>query len=88
MSNISVIGLGAMGSALAHTLLGVAYSVTVWNRTTSKMQPLVTLGANGARNIVEAVRASPVILICVDNYSVTRSLLDTDAVTPHLRTAL
>ena len=45
MSDISVIGLGAMGSALAHTLLQNGYSVTVWNRTAEKAEPLVSAGA-------------------------------------------
>ncbi len=36
MSDISVIGLGAMGSALARTLLQNGYAVTVWNRTAGK----------------------------------------------------
>ena len=33
MTDISVIGLGDMGSALASTLLENGYSVTVWNRS-------------------------------------------------------
>ncbi|MCP4075102.1 MAG: NAD(P)-binding domain-containing protein [Gammaproteobacteria bacterium] len=36
MTQISVIGLGVMGSALANTLLQKGYSVTVWNRTIEK----------------------------------------------------
>ena len=42
---VSVIGLGAMGSALARTLLGHGYRVTVWNRTSAKAEPLVRDGA-------------------------------------------
>ena len=42
MSDVSVIGLGAMGSALARTLLQNGYAVTVWNRTAEKAEPLVT----------------------------------------------
>src|SRR5215471_12362601 len=84
MSSISVIGLGAMGSALARTLLGAGHSVTVWNRTASKMRSLVGLGAAGAVSVADAVRASPAILVCVDNYPVTQSLLDTPEITPLL----
>ena len=36
MTDISVIGLGDMGSALANTLLNNGYSVTVWNRSADK----------------------------------------------------
>ncbi len=33
MSDITVIGPGAMGSALASTLIRSGYAVTVWNRS-------------------------------------------------------
>ena len=36
MTDVSVIGLGDMGSALARTLLDSGYSVTVWNRSADK----------------------------------------------------
>ena len=45
MSDISVIGLGAMGSALARTLLQNNYAVTVWNRSADKAAPLAEAGA-------------------------------------------
>ncbi len=40
MSEITVISLGVMGSALAQTLLQPGYKVTVWNRTPSKAADL------------------------------------------------
>jgi 3-hydroxyisobutyrate dehydrogenase-like beta-hydroxyacid dehydrogenase len=40
-SDVSVIGLGAMGSALARTLLHNGHRVTVWNRTSAEADPLV-----------------------------------------------
>jgi 3-hydroxyisobutyrate dehydrogenase-like beta-hydroxyacid dehydrogenase len=73
-----------MGSALARALLGAGHSVTVWNRTASRMGPLVALGANDATSVADAAQASSMVLVCVDNYSVTRSLLDIGDVTPHL----
>ena len=48
MKDVTVVGLGAMGSALARTLLEVGYRVTVWNRTLRKADPLVTLGSASA----------------------------------------
>jgi len=33
MSNVSVIGLGAMGSAIAEAELQAGHTVTVWNRS-------------------------------------------------------
>jgi 3-hydroxyisobutyrate dehydrogenase-like beta-hydroxyacid dehydrogenase len=73
-----------MGSALARTLHQAGHALTVWNRSPEKMQPLVTDGANGAASAADAVDASPVILICIDNYAVTRDLLSADDVVSHL----
>lgn len=36
MQPITVLGLGAMGSALASALAGAGYSTTVWNRSPEK----------------------------------------------------
>src|SRR5262245_61646776 len=84
MTEISVIGLGAMGSALARALLQGRLQVSVWNRTAPKMQPLLALGATPAATVADAVRASPLVLICIDNYAATKRLLDAAAVAPHL----
>ena len=84
MSDISVVGLGAMGSALASAQLDAGCSVTVWNRSPQKARPLIARGANGAASISEAVQASPVIMICVANYTVTNALLQADDVAPIL----
>lgn len=84
MSAISVIGLGAMGGALAWALQRGGHELTVWNRSAEKMKPFVTDGARGAGSIDEAVAASPVILFCVDCYDTTRSLLGTEDVVARL----
>lgn len=75
MSEITVIGLGLMGSAIALAFLDAGHKITVWNRTTDKMVPLVAAGAKGASNANAAVSASPVVLICIDSYPSTCSLL-------------
>ena len=76
MSDISVIGLGAMGSALARAFIEAGHDLTVWNRTSQKMQPLISAGAAGAETLQEAVQASAIIVICVDNYAITKTLFD------------
>lgn len=84
MSRISVLGLGSMGSALARTLQEAEHPLTVWNRTPEKMGALIAQGAHGAADVASAVRASPVFLICVDDYAVTRSLFSREDVIAHL----
>ena len=65
-----------MGSALARHLLQAGRSVTVWNRSPARAQPLARLGATAAHGVSAAVAASPVILVCVDNYRTTQTLFE------------
>lgn len=84
MSDISILGLGLMGGELARALQQAGHKITVWNRSPIKMEPFIDEGAAGAPSVAAAVSASPVILVCVDNYTVTQSFLYTDDVAPHL----
>ncbi|HHQ4482190.1 TPA: NAD(P)-binding domain-containing protein [Aeromonas veronii] len=76
MRHLSVIGLGAMGSALATTLLKAGHPVTVWNRSAAKAAPLQAQGATLAPSVGAAIAASDMTLVCVDNYAVSQQLLD------------
>lgn len=84
-TEVSVIGLGQMGSTLAKILLKQGYRVTVWNRTTSKVKFLIKDGAIAANDISTAIKASPFIVICVHDYVASRLILDKQEVTSHLR---
>lgn len=84
MSDISMIGLGAMGTALAKAQVKAGHEVTVWNRSPQRMTPLVELGAKGAQSVAAAVQASPFIMICIDNYAATSALLRAGDVAIHL----
>lgn len=75
MSDISVIGLGVMGTALANTLLQKGYSVTVWNRTIEKAKRLASAGATVASSAEEAVSASPATITCIASHDQTIALL-------------
>lgn len=84
VTEISCIGLGLMGSALARALLAAGHSVIVWNRSGGKTATLAKLGAEEARSFAEAVAASPVVMICIDNYGSTRALLEPAGKAGHL----
>jgi len=84
MSDITVIGLGLMGSALARTIHRAGHNLTVWNRSPEKMQPFIDDDIAAAPDEASAINASPIILICIDNYDVTFSLLNTEAIAPLL----
>lgn len=76
MSDISTLGLGLMGSALARSLVNGGRDVTVWNRSAPRMQPLVDMGATAAASVAAAVEASPVVLVNIDDYPSTRGLFE------------
>ena len=65
-------------------LLRDGHRVTVWNRTSAKAEPLVRDGAVLAASAASAVGASPIVIVCVDDYEVTRQILDTKEVAPAL----
>jgi 3-hydroxyisobutyrate dehydrogenase-like beta-hydroxyacid dehydrogenase len=76
MTDISVIGLGDMGGALAHTLLKNGYSVTVWNRSVDKADPLTAAGAELADSAEQAISASPATITCITSHGRTIQLIE------------
>lgn len=73
-----------MGSAIAKAELQAGYSVTVWNRSSDKINPLVDLGALGSATFSEAIKASDHIITCVDGYATSNQLLNDALVTNYL----
>lgn len=75
---VTVIGLGNMGSALAERLLVRGHTVSVWNRTDTKCVPLVELGATSISTPAKAASVSDTILICVIDIDAVESILSSD----------
>lgn len=72
---VAFIGLGNMGSGIAQCILKAGFDMTVWNRTASKMEPLIAAGAKGAASAREAVRdADVVITSLMDDKSIIENL--------------
>ena len=84
MTEITVVGLGLMGSAIARSIQRAAHKLTVWNRSPEKMQPFINDGVATAPDAASAIAASPVVLICIDNYAVTDAILRSDKIVPLL----
>ncbi|KAM3098247.1 NAD(P)-dependent oxidoreductase [Phormidesmis sp. 146-12] len=74
MKTVAVIGLGAMGSRLAHNLLNAGYSVVVHNRTIEKAQPLVDIGATFATTPRAAAEQSDVVVSMVTDNEISRQV--------------
>lgn len=75
MSDVSVIGLGSMGSALADGFLTRNHATTVWNRSREKAAPLVAKGAVSALTVTDAVAASKLVVVCLLNYDAVYDVL-------------
>ena len=84
MSEITLIGLGAMGSAIGRALIKNKFDLSVWNRSPEPLERMVKLGAKGAATLEDAFAASPRIIICVSRYSDALEILNQPDIIPHL----
>ncbi|SNY77392.1 3-hydroxyisobutyrate dehydrogenase [Nocardia amikacinitolerans] len=73
---VTVLGLGAMGQALAAAFLKTGRSTVVWNRTPGKDADLVAAGAVGAATVDEAVHAGEVIVVVLLDHASVHAALD------------
>ncbi|TCC36991.1 NAD(P)-dependent oxidoreductase [Kribbella sindirgiensis] len=70
---VTVLGLGAMGTALARAYLAAGHPTTVWNRTPGRSPELDAVRAATA---AEAIAASPLVIVCLLVDDTVRSTLD------------
>ncbi len=64
---IGFIGLGIMGRGMAANLLKAGFAVRVWNRTTSRIDPLVAKGAAAGSSPADVAAHSDITFICVSD---------------------
>lgn len=64
---IGFIGLGIMGRGMANNLLNAGFALNIWNRTSSRMDPLIAAGAKGCANPAEVAAKSSIIITCVSD---------------------
>ncbi|MFE2045140.1 NAD(P)-dependent oxidoreductase [Streptomyces sp. NPDC059477] len=76
---LTLLGAGAMGTALARAWLAAGHPVTVWNRTPARAEALGAEGATVAASAAEAVAAHRLVVACLlDDDSVGEALADAD----------
>lgn len=85
MSELTLVGLGAMGTAIAQTLAKTGCDLTVWNRSRERAGSLAASGASIADSLQEAIAASPRIMFCIHGYDATQKLLEDPDVIPLLK---
>lgn len=73
---VSVVGTGAVGSAVAAALLAHGHPTTVWNRTPQRTEELGRCGAGRADTAVDAVRAGDLVVLALLDHA---AMLDVQA---------
>jgi 3-hydroxyisobutyrate dehydrogenase len=71
---LGFIGLGKMGTRIARRLLDHRYHVSVYDRDVSKANALTEQGGVVAKSVLELAGGADVILSCLTNDEVVRSV--------------
>lgn len=71
---IAILGCGAMGFRMAQNLLNAGYPVVVYNRTATKVQPLIDRGAVYAATPKAAAEQAEVVISMVTDDDVSRQI--------------
>ncbi|NEW36158.1 NAD(P)-dependent oxidoreductase [Nocardia cyriacigeorgica] len=74
-ASVSVIGLGPMGQAMVRAFLKAGTEVTVWNRSSAKVDAMVELGAKRANSVAEALDANEVTVVSLTHYDAMYDVL-------------
>jgi 3-hydroxyisobutyrate dehydrogenase len=72
--NVTLLGLGTMGSGMAINLLKAGFKLTAYNRTEAKAQPLVAAGARYAATPAEAARNASIVIGMLADDAVSREV--------------
>jgi 3-hydroxyisobutyrate dehydrogenase len=64
-TSIGFVGIGVMGASMARHLMDAGYPVTVYNRTRTKAQPLLDVGATWAASVAELAAGVDVVITMV-----------------------
>ncbi|WP_280567984.1 NAD(P)-dependent oxidoreductase [Chromohalobacter sp. 296-RDG] len=77
-TQVSVIGLGAMGREIARNLLAADYDVTVWNRSPEPVNELIEEGATAAQSPEQAFSCEVVLTTLFGDEAVRTVLVEND----------
>src|SRR5512133_1334853 len=73
---IGFLGLGTMGEPIANNLRKSGHEVTVWNRTRSKADHIVSKGGKLARTARECATGRDLVFTCVSDEKALDAVLD------------
>ena len=72
---VGYLGVGLMGAPMARHLLAAGLRLRVWNRTRSKLDPLIEAGATAAAVPAEAADGADLLCLCVTDKSAVENVL-------------
>ena len=72
--NIGFVGLGAMGVGIVPRLMAAGHTVTGWNRSTDKAEPLIKAGMRFADTPRAVAAASEIVFSIVTDAAAVRSV--------------
>jgi 3-hydroxyisobutyrate dehydrogenase len=70
---VAILGLGTMGAGMAKNLLAAGFSVSVYNRTRAKAEPLAAAGASVGDTPAEAALDADVIITMLSDEKASRA---------------
>lgn len=76
MAHLGYIGLGAMGGRMAARLMAAGHTVTGYNRTKAKAQPLIDTGMQWADSPRAVAEAADVVFIMVMDHNALNAVVD------------
>jgi 2-hydroxy-3-oxopropionate reductase len=74
MTRIAFLGTGIMGAPMAANLIKAGFTLSAWNRTRSKTDPLAKAGATVAKGPADCVEGADYILSILDSGPVVREV--------------
>jgi 3-hydroxyisobutyrate dehydrogenase-like beta-hydroxyacid dehydrogenase len=79
--NLAFIGLGKMGTGIAHNLLRAGHNLTVYNRNAEKAQALAGEGARVASSPADACRGAEAVMTMVsDDHALEQVVFGKDGI--------
>ncbi|MBN6038213.1 NAD(P)-dependent oxidoreductase [Amycolatopsis sp. 195334CR] len=73
---VSVLGLGAMGTALAAAFVRAGQPTTGWNRSPEKTEAAAGLGVVRAETVADAVGDAELVVVCLLDHAAVREVLE------------
>jgi len=77
--HVGIAGTGKMGAAIGSRLLSLGHSVTVWNRTAERAQPLLDAGAKWADSPKSLAESVDVVITLLTNEAALDDVYGSDA---------